>query len=172
VEQLLRVPQADLTGHVFISYVREDAQKVEELQRILRRAGISVWRDTADIWPGQDWRLAIRDAITAGSLAFLACFSAAAERKASSYQNEELTLAVEQMRLRRPRAPWLIPVRFDRCSIPPFDLGAGRTLDSLQCADLFDPGYQAEADRLVFAIRRILEGHAPTHRGADTYPQM
>jgi hypothetical protein len=149
---------ADVPGHAFISYVREDVRAVDHLQVILEQAGIRVWRDTADIWPGQDWRLAVRDAITAGSLAFLACFSKNSQDKASSYQNEEVSLAVEQMRCRRPDVPWLIPVRFDRCRLPAFDLGADRTLDSLQCADLFGPGYRAQAERLVGAVRQILAG--------------
>src|SRR5579863_2888458 len=103
--QLLGVPvagekwsRADVPGHAFISYVREDARRADDLQAILEKAGIRVWRDTADIWPGQDWRLAIRDAITAGGLAFLACFSRNSQGKVSSYQNEEVILAAEQMR--------------------------------------------------------------------------
>ena len=129
---------------------------MDQLREILEQAGVKVWRDTADIWPGQDWRLAIRDAITTGSLAFIACFSENSQRKGSSYQNEELSLAVDQMRLRQPGVPWLIPVRFDTCSLPAFDLGRGRMLDSLQRADLFGPGYQAQAERLILAIQRIL----------------
>jgi TIR domain len=131
---------------------------VDQLQEILEQAGIRVWRDTADIWPGQDWKLAICNAITTGSLVFLACFSEKSQRKGNSYQNEELNLAVGQMRLRQPGTPWLIPVRFDKCSLPSFDLGGGRMLNSLQCADLFGPNYQAQAERLVLSIQRILTG--------------
>jgi hypothetical protein len=43
----------------------------------------------------------------------------------SSYQNEEVRLALEQARLRQPGEPWLIPVRFDDCNVPDFELGAG-----------------------------------------------
>ena len=70
------VPRADdLGGHAFISYVREDKATVDRLQRILEAAGISVWRDTADLWPGEDWTAKIREAITEDALVFLACFS-------------------------------------------------------------------------------------------------
>ena len=51
-------------GHVFISYVREDSAEVEGLQQMLEAAGIPVWRDKASLWPGEDWRARIRDAIT------------------------------------------------------------------------------------------------------------
>jgi hypothetical protein len=61
--------------HVFISYVREDSGEVDALQRALEVAGVRVWRDTSDLWPGEDWRSRIRDAIAGNALAFIACFS-------------------------------------------------------------------------------------------------
>lgn len=51
-----------------------------------------------------------------------------------------MLLAIEQLRLRRPDLPWLIPVRFDDCPIPDCDIGGGRGLASLHCADLFGQG--------------------------------
>ena len=107
-----------IAGHVFISYVREDAAHVDRLQAVLENAGIRVWRDTATLWPGEDWRLKIRQAITDDSLVFLACFSQNTASRTSSFQNEELRLAIEQLQKRRPDSPWLIPVRFDDCEIP------------------------------------------------------
>ena len=124
-------------GHAFISYVREDSDEVEVLQRILQTAGILVWRDTASLWPGEDWRAKIRGAITRNALVFIACFSSHSAARRESYQNEELVLAIDQLRRRRPDDPWLIPLRFDDCDIPDFELGAGRTLASLHRADLF-----------------------------------
>jgi WD40 repeat protein len=146
-----------LAGHAFISYVREDAHRVDRLQRILEQAGISVWRDTADLWPGEDWRTKIRYAITDDALVFIACFSEASLARSKSYQNEEFVLAIEQLRLRRPDVPWLIPVRFDECDIPDRDIGGGRSLTSIQYADLFGEHFTEGADRLVQVVRRILE---------------
>ena len=145
-----------LPGHVFISYVREDGAHVDWLQDSLETAGIRVWRDTADLWPGEDWRAKIRRAITDDALVFIACFSRNSLNRKVSYQNEELTLAIGQMRLRRPDCPWLIPVRFDECEIPEWDIGDGRTLASLQRADLFGNGVSKSFERLVAAILRIL----------------
>ncbi len=146
------------TGHVFISYVREDVERVNRLAKILEDAGIRVWRDTDDLWPGQDWRLEIRSAIKKGAFAFLACFSRNSENKAVTYQNEELNLAVEQIRVRPPGHSWLIPVRFDGCRVPDFDLGAGRTLDSLQRVDLLDSSWE-KSGRLIAAIVTILSAN-------------
>lgn len=147
-------------GHVFISYRHEDSASVDRLESRLVDAGIQVWRDKKDLWPGDHWRTGIRRAITDGTLVFLACFSSASLARPRSLQNEELSLAVEEMRLRPPDEPWLIPIRFDNCDIPDIDIGPGRTLRSVQRSDLFGDNADAQAARLVAAIKRIL-GQAP-----------
>ena len=144
------------TGHAFISYVREDDDGADLVERILRAAKVPVWRDTSDLWPGEDWRLKIREAITRSALAFVACFSDRSVARTTSYQNEELLLAIDQFRLRSPVRPWLIPVRLSDCELPPFDLGAGRTLDSLQRVDLFGSNREAGAASLAAGVLRIL----------------
>jgi hypothetical protein len=149
--------QADrASGHVFISYVREDTERVDRLQRILEVAGITVWRDTDSLWPGQDWKIEIRKAISTGSLVFIACFSEHSGQRESSYQNEELILAVDLIRRRPPGLVWFIPVRFSNCKLPEFELGPGRTLDALQRVDLFGDFWDEGASRLVAAVHRIL----------------
>lgn len=160
-------PQAVLNGeeatpeaasnHAFISYVREDTADVDALQKRLETAGIPVWRDTSNLWPGEDWRAKIRDAISRNALVFIACFSSHSTARKQSYQNEELLLGIEQLRRRRPDDPWLIPVRFDNCDIPDYELGAGRTLASLHRADLFGANRELEAQRLVEAVQRLLQ---------------
>ena len=148
--------QAKVVGHVFISYVREDSPQVDRLQRMLEAANMRVWRDTADLWPGEDWRFNIRHAITDDALVFLACFSRKSQARKRSYQNEELALAIEQLRLRPGDEPWIIPVRFDDCDIPDVDIGPGRSLASIQAADLFGDRFHDSAERLIRAIVRIL----------------
>jgi TIR domain len=143
-------------GHAFISYVREDSDRVDVLQRKLEAAGVPVWRDTASLWPGEDWRIKIRDAITREALVFIVCFSSRSVARQKSYQYEELVLAIEQLRLRRPDVPWLIPVRFDDCEVPDLDLGAGRTLASINRADLFGAKADLATQRLVASVLRLL----------------
>lgn len=152
-----RVPVvAERPGHAFISYAPEDARRVDQLQRKLEAAGISVWRDSADVWPGEDWRMKIRHAITDNALVFIACFSGQSIARTKSQQNEELILAIDQLRMRRPDIPWLIPVRFDNCQIPDLDLGGGRTLASIQHVDLFGEHRDTAVIRLVASIRQLL----------------
>jgi TIR domain len=143
-------------GHAFISYVREDSGEADALQKMLQAAGIPVWRDTSSLWPGEDWRAKIRGAISRDALVFIACFSSHSAARQHSYQNEELLLAIDQLRRRRPDDPWLIPVRFDDCDVPDFELGAGRTLASIHRADLFGADRELAARRLVEAVQRLL----------------
>jgi hypothetical protein len=155
-------------GHAFLSYVREDSAAVDRLQQLLEAAGIPVWRDTdTELWPGEDWRLKIRQAITRDALAFIACFSSNSTRRTTSSQNEELTLAIEQFRLRNPDAPWVLPVRLDDCVIPDVDIGGGRTLGSIQRVDLFGERRDEGIARLVASVLRILRSGSDI--GASPY---
>lgn len=146
----------DVQGHVFISYVREDAEAVDRLERFLTRGGAPVWRDVEALWPGDEWKLRISKAINDNSLVFLGCFSTTSVAKEKTYQREEILLAVDQVRLRPPGAGWFIPVRFDDVELPYYDLGAGRTLDSLHRVDLFGDDWEGEAARLLSTVLRLL----------------
>jgi TIR domain len=142
--------------HAFISYVRENNAEVDRLCKVLDAAGIPYWRDRSALGPGDAWKVKIRDAIRSGSIVFLACFSEQSRAKGKSYMNEELTLAVDEFRLRSPGQPWLIPVRFDRGDIPEWGLGAGRMLSDLNYADLFGDEYAEHAVQLVEAIKAAM----------------
>lgn len=143
--------------HAFISYVHEDMHHADRLQRVLEAAGIRVWRDTEDLWPGDEWKPKIREAITSNSLVFIACFSDTSVSKPKSYQREELLLAVDEFRQRKPGEPWLIPVRFSECALPFIDVGAGRSLDSLQRVDLFGSHAEEGVARLVATVMHMMQ---------------
>lgn len=148
------------TTHVFISCDPADSAAADRLQDCLESAGLSVWRDTTDLWPGQDRRALIRAAITDNALVFVACFSTSSLARVSSSQNEELMLAIEEIRRRLPEVPWIIPVRFDACEIPQVEIGGGRTLRSIQRADLFGTNAPRDQERLVTMIRALAGGPA------------
>jgi TIR domain len=160
-----------LRGHAFISYVREDGRRVDRLEEFLKAKGVPVWRDTHDLWPGEDWRARIREAIATDSLAFVACFSKHSEARQKSFQRDELLLAIEQFRLRPPDRPYILPIRFDDCDIPDLDIGAGRTLNHLQRVDLVGRQWQASAERLLQSIRHVLSPAPPTRRWRPRPPK-
>jgi len=80
--------------------------------------------------------------------------------QAEAWPAQRLLLAIDQLRLRRPDDPWLIPVRFDDCNIPDLDLGGGRTLASIQHVDLFSDRRELGTARLVATVLRILGQHS------------
>lgn len=154
-------------GHAFISYVHEDSEQVDALCEVLDAAGITVWRDRDQLWPGDDWKAQIRRAIRRNALAFVACFSRHSIARGKSYQNEELFLAVEEYRLRPPGRPWLFPVRFDDIEIPNFDLGAGKTLEDLQRTDLFGAKREPELTRLAIRISQVIGARSASVRSPE-----
>ena len=147
---------AEPAGHAFICYVHEDSLAVAGLARALTDAGVRVWLDKTDLWPGEDWRAKIRAAITGDALVFIACFSAASLAKRKSHHYEELNLAIDELRLRPADDPWLVPVRLDDCEVPDRDIGGGRTLRSIQWADLFGPQASAGTERVVAKVLALL----------------
>jgi hypothetical protein len=142
--------------HVFISYVREDSNHADTLCKMLTAAGIPFWRDKDSLAPGANWKSEIRKAIQSGSLVFLACFSTRSTARDSSYMNEEMNLAVDEFRRRPPGRTWLIPVRFDECDVPEWELDNRRTLHDLNWSDLFGPDHVSNAVGLVAAIKAVL----------------
>ncbi len=122
-------------AHVFISYIRENDSAVARLCRELRRVGLEVWLDREQIKPGQRWKNAIRSAIRDGAF-FVACFSKEYVERARSYMNEELLVAIEELRQRPAERVWFIPVRLSACQVPNMEIGGGSTLRDLQWVDL------------------------------------
>ncbi len=123
--------------HVFISYRSIDYEYgVSKIVASLEKNGISVWIDRESILPGQDWQIAIRSAISNG-MYFLACFSNNYWKRTKNYMNEELQIAIEQMREIPDDQVWFIPVKLDDCNIPHFEIRRNKTLSSKQFIKLY-----------------------------------
>jgi len=159
------VDEAAAAAHAFLSYASVDSEKADAVQAVLEAAGVRVWRDLAEVWPGDDWRERVRQAIAGDALAFVACLSSAGLAAERSGQHEELLWAVEELRRRPWGLPWLIPVRLDDCEIPAIDIGAGRTLQSLAAADAFGPNRGEGLARLVIAVTGISGRERPGPAG-------
>ncbi len=123
--------------HVFISYVHENREIVSRLCGTLKAHGLDVWLDRERIRPGYKWKDAIADAIIDGAF-FLACFSSDYAERNKTYMNEELTLAIEELRLRPTNRAWFIPVLLSKCSVPNRNIGGGESLRSIQWVALYE----------------------------------
>lgn len=154
------------TGHAFLSYVREDGDQVDWLQAQMETAGLSVWRDRDAIWAGDDWRRVIRRAIQNEALVFIVCLSQTSNNKPKSVQREEVRFAIEEGMKLAPGDRWIIPVRFDDCEIPDYDLGGGKLLPDLHCLDLFGADKEENLDRLLELV--TIELGPATERSPST----
>ena len=141
--------------HVFISYVRENAREVKRLVKALEAHNIDVWLDRDRIKPGQRWKDVIRSAITEGAF-FLACFSSEYLARKRSYMNEELTLAIDELRQRQFDRAWFIPVQLSPGEMPDRSIGGGETLKSIQWVALYDDWNSG--------ITRIVDTIAPNRK--------
>jgi CheY-like chemotaxis protein len=152
-EALLKLgPSAWSGGHVFISYVSEDSELVDTLQADLEAAGITVWRDRTNLGPGDRWKDAIRRAISSGAF-FLSCFSAASNLRNRSYMNEELTLAIEELRVRSRDQVWFLPVVFPGGQVPCWPIGANETLCDFNFISLTPDCWPDGIAKLIRTIR-------------------
>jgi hypothetical protein len=137
-------------SHVFMSYVQENREEVRKLADALRSGKVDVWLDRDSLEPGQRWKEEIRDAIERGMF-FVACFSREYMSREQSYMNEELTLAIEQLRKRPTSRSWFIPVLLSGNEIPARSIGAGESLRDLQWVDL-RADWQTGVAKLVKAL--------------------
>lgn len=145
-------------AHAFVSYVRENADQIDQLVLDLYKHGVDTWTDR-DIRPGQRWKLAIRDAIK-GGLSFIACFSAEAVSRDRSYMHEEITVAIEALREMPQDRCWFLPVLLSECEVPDRDIGAGHTLRDFQRVEMF-PDWDRGVTSIVSAIRQTLRYEQP-----------
>ncbi len=136
--------------HVFISYVRENKEEVDRLADALIRSGVKVWLDRNEIRPGMFWQDAIRKAIGEGEF-FVACFSAEYNAKHKTHMNEEIRLAIEELRRRKQDQAWFIPVVLSG-EVPDWGIGAGKSLRDLQRVDLDDANWEAGVEKILSAV--------------------
>ena len=101
---------------VFISYARDDSQKVEDVYRLLKNAGHQPWMDVYDITPGEAWPRAITKAIE-GCDAFVACLSTKSVDRCGWVQ-KELLKAMDVLGGMLPNDIFIIPLRLESCPYP------------------------------------------------------
>jgi hypothetical protein len=125
---------------IFLSYVRKDKERVEQLYDKLSKAGYKPWMDTHDVLGGQLWRSSIEQAIKSADF-FLACLSRRSVSK-RGYLQKELRDALSIWNEKLPEDIFLIPVRLEDCKVP-------ASLSQFQWIDLFaESGWEQLAKAL------------------------
>jgi hypothetical protein len=132
------------SGHLFLSYGREDHATVCNVYTAMRKAGLNPWMDrpptpweTEGIPPGVPWESYIRTKIESAErvLCFLSCVTVVKV----GYVQSEVRLALKCVALRPSDQPFLVPIRLDKCKMPDLEVETIR-LSALSWFDLFDYG--------------------------------
>jgi hypothetical protein len=129
---------------------------VDKVQDQLESAGLKVWRDAKDLWPGDLWKTKIRQAIEQESLGFVPCFSSQLAVRKKSFMYAELRIAADEYRQRSPDIPWIFPTFLERVDPPSIYLGAGMTFGDLNWTNLYED-WDSEIRRLVASLTALLE---------------
>lgn len=151
--------------YVFISHDRECQEKADKLVVELQAKGVCCWVDRPEILPGQHWQSVIRTAIRRGAF-FVACFSKDRVKDTKTFLDEELVLAIDELRRRPADRGWFVPVKFDDCSIPDCSIGGGETLRSLRWIDL-QKDWLSGIDKILSMIRS--KAISPVHPIDETF---
>ena len=128
-------------SQIFLSYAREDEEKVENLYRKLSDAEFKPWMDKKDILPGEIWQSCIQRAIRRSDF-FLACLSAKSVNRRGFLQRE-IKDALDIWQEMLEDDIYLIPVRLEDCEVP-------ESLRDFQWVNLFE---EDGWTRLVEAIQ-------------------
>ena len=156
----------------FLSYVHEDSEFAERIARNFQRNGIGIWKDKEELAGGVRWKTAIKEAIRSGTY-FISLHSSNRSSKLITYANEELALAIEELRKRPTSTRWLIPVRVDDCDIDDRPIGAGETYMDLHIHDLrsFDAGILSLLGSLGVENPALAEEKSSARRDEFVAPQ-
>jgi hypothetical protein len=156
--------QADIAPpKVFLAHASEDKEAVRRLHRQLTDRGFHPWLDEVDLIPGQNWPVAISDAIR-GSDVFVACLSKCAVSK-QGYVQRELRTGLSAYGERPPGTIYLIPVKLDDCDVPDLQMPElGIRLRDIQWLDLW------RTEGFDGLVKAILTATAPSGRQRRASP--
>jgi hypothetical protein len=101
---------------IFLSYAREDKERVQNLYQKLSEAGFNPWMDTEDILPGEKWQPSIKKAIRHSAF-FVACLSTHSVNKRGFLQ-KEIRQALDVWEEKLDSDIYLIPARLESCEVP------------------------------------------------------
>jgi hypothetical protein len=130
---------------IFLSYARQDEERVKRLYEQLVAEGFKPWMDTKDILGGESWKPAIQKAARNSDF-FVVCLSTNSVKRRGMIQ-EEIKEALDSWKGKLLDDIYLIPIRLEECESP-------ESLADFQRVDLFEKdGLQ----RLVRAIQVGME---------------
>lgn len=130
---------------LFLSYAREDIEKVTQIYHRLAKLGFTPWMDTKDLMPGERWEAAIRRAMIEAD--FCLVFLSANSANKRGFIQKEIKTALDISQEKLETDVYLIPALLESCEVPAM-------LSAFQWVSIYEPH---EWDHL---IKTIKAGHA------------
>jgi formylglycine-generating enzyme required for sulfatase activity len=152
---------------VFLCHSSQDKPAVRELYKKLRNEPwIQPWLDEEELYPGDDWELAIEKAVE-NSDVVLACISNGSINKRGFVQ-KELRFALDVALEMPEETIFIIPLRLEECSPP-------RSLRDWHYADYFEGQRDRGFQRLLVSLKRRADSlglkiEMPAHVGRVSNP--
>ena len=114
---------------VFLTYAHSDKKAVRKIYHRLIRNQINIWLDEKRLFPGQNWKYEIRQAILSSNIVIV-CLSRQFNKQ-GGYRHEELKIVLEKAKSLPDDQIFLIPARLEKCDLP-------EPVRQWQCVDLFE----------------------------------
>ena len=105
-----------LDKYIFLSYAKEDYNKVKKYNDYILSNGFSTWLDEQNLLPGQDWNLEITKALKRSEIALVFLSNNACDKR--GYIQKEITLALDKLQEIPESDIFLIPVLLEEIEIP------------------------------------------------------
>ena len=101
---------------IFLSYAKEDRDRVTPCYKKIKAAGYQAWMDVEDILPGQNWEAEIERAFSDAHIIIL--FLSAQSVSKRGFVQREANDAIERLRYKQPTDIYVIPVLLETCEVP------------------------------------------------------
>ncbi len=128
---------------VFMSYASEDYEIAQKVYNDLKDAGIKPWMNEKDIKVGQNWKLAIRQAIKKSSYFIILLSSHSISKK--GHVHKELKIALDILAEHPLSKIYILPIRLDNCE------PLNEELQTLQSVDIF-PSYEKGVNKILHSL--------------------
>jgi hypothetical protein len=118
-------------SRVFLCHASADKAEVRKLHHRLVGDDYNPWFDEEDLIPGQDWELAIRQAV--GEADFVVVCLSKASTTSAGYVHKEIMIVLDVADRQPPDSIFVIPARLEECELP-------QRLERWHCVNLFTSG--------------------------------
>ncbi|WP_289241639.1 TIR domain-containing protein [Delftia sp.] len=101
---------------IFLSYAKEDKEKVKEFHDYLKNLGLDPWMDTERLLPGLRWEHEIERALKEANVIIIFISPNSVNKR--SFVTREANEAIQNLRYKKPEDIYIIPVVLEQCEVP------------------------------------------------------